>query len=106
DFPTIPEDLRMEQDWATHQVLTTVDFAPENRLLSWFVGGLNFQIEHHLFPRISHIHYPALSKIVARTCEEFEIPYRVQPTLLGGIRSHYRYLRRMGRPLAVQQAPA
>lgn len=103
-FPSIPEDHRMEDDWMTHQVLTTVDFAPTNRLLSWYVGGLNFQVEHHLFPRISHIHYPAIAKIVAATCEEFGIPYKVQPTLWGGIRSHYRYLRRMGRPTPSLQA--
>jgi linoleoyl-CoA desaturase len=98
DFPRIPEDQRMAHDWATHQVLTTVNFAPGNRLLSWYVGGLNYQIEHHLFPKVSHVHYPHIAPIVARTCAEFGIPYRVQPTLLGGIRSHYRYLRRLGRP--------
>ncbi|MBA2662763.1 MAG: acyl-CoA desaturase [Bradymonadaceae bacterium] len=97
DFPLPDEAMRMQTDWATHQVLTTVDFAPNNRLLSWYVGGLNFQIEHHLFPKITHVHYPAIAEIVRETCNEFAIPYRVQPTFFGGVRSHYRFLRRMGR---------
>jgi len=103
-FPAVPESLRMETDWATHQLMTTVDFGRDNRLLSWYIGGLNFQVEHHLFPGISHIHYPAISKIVEQTCADFEIPYAAQPTLWGGVRSHYRHLRAMGR--APQLAPA
>lgn len=97
-FPVPPENQLMEHDWATHQVLTTVNFAPNNRILSWYVGGLNFQIEHHLFPKICHVHYPALSKIVHQTCSEFALPYNVQPTLFNSIRSHFRFLRAMGRP--------
>ena len=62
-FPLPRQDTgRMEKGWAEHQVETTVDFARRNRLLSWFIGGLNFQIEHHLFPRICHVHYPALRR--------------------------------------------
>lgn len=98
DFPNPTEDMQMDHDWATHQVLATVDFAPKNRLLNWYVGGLNFQIEHHLFPRICHTHYPALAPIVSDTCDDFGLPYRVQPTLFAGIRSHFRWLRQMGRP--------
>lgn len=96
-FPPVPQDMKMETDWATHQLMTTVDFGRDNRLLSWYIGGLNFQVEHHLFPGISHIHYPAISKIVEQTCVEYGIPYLSQPTFLGGIRSHYRHLRAMGR---------
>lgn len=95
-FPAVPEDFKMETDWATHQLMTTVDFGRENRLLSWYIGGLNFQIEHHLFPGVSHIHYPAISKIVEHTCEEYGIPYAVQPSFFGGIRSHFRHLRTLG----------
>jgi linoleoyl-CoA desaturase len=98
-FPPVPEDLQMEADWATHQLMTTVDFGRENRLLSWYIGGLNFQIEHHLFPGISHVHYPAISKIVEETCAEFGVPYAAQPTFLGGIRSHFRHLKKLGRPV-------
>lgn len=95
-FPVPNEGARLEHDWATHQVLTTVNFAPRNRLMSWYVGGLNFQIEHHLFPRISHIHYPALSKIVEQTCQDFGLPYRVNRSTRAGIASHFRWLRRLG----------
>lgn len=98
EFPT-PDGDRFEHDWATHQILTTIDFAPRNKLLSWYVGGLNYQIEHHLFPRISHMHYPALAPIVQKTCEEFDLPYQVHPSATQAVRSHFRWLRQMGRPI-------
>jgi len=61
------------------------------------VGGLNFQIEHHLFPRISHVHYPALSAIVRETCAKFQLPYNYYPTVGGAVISHFRMLKAMGR---------
>ena len=65
DFPELPADAeRLSCPWAVHQVQTTADFAPRNRLLTWYVGGLNFQIEHHLFPRMCHVHYPKVAAIV------------------------------------------
>jgi linoleoyl-CoA desaturase len=88
----------MPTGWAAHQVGATVDFAPSNRLLCWYVGGLNFQIEHHLFPDVCHVHYPALAGIVETTCRESGIPYRSSPTLRAAIAGHYRYLRSLGRP--------
>jgi linoleoyl-CoA desaturase len=87
---------RMAASWAEHQVETTVDFARSSRLLSWFVGGLNFQIEHHLFPRICHIHYPALSQLVEQTCREFQLKYTTHKSFFAGVASHYRWLRQMG----------
>jgi len=99
DFPLPRQGTsRMENAWAVHQVETTVDFARDNRLLFWFIGGLNFQIEHHLFPRICHLHYPALARLVEDTCEEFGVRYTAQPTLRAGVASHFRWLRRMGVP--------
>jgi len=91
-----PETGRIESSWAVHQVETTVDFAPRSRLLSWLVGGLNFQIEHHLFPQICHVHYPELAKLVEETCREFGLKYKAYKTFLAGVASHYRWLRRMG----------
>ena len=93
-----PDTGRMASAWAEHQVQTTVDFAPRNRLLSWCIGGLNFQIEHHLFPQICHVHYPALAPLVQQTCHEFGLRYTVNPTFWAGLASHFRWLRRMGRP--------
>lgn len=101
-FPVPCEAARLEHDWATHQVMTTVNFAPKNRLMSWYVGGLNFQIEHHLFPKISHIHYPALSQIVEQTCQDFGLPYRVNRSTRSGIASHFRWLRSLGRGQVVE----
>ncbi|MCA9540909.1 MAG: acyl-CoA desaturase [Myxococcales bacterium] len=85
-------------DWAAHQVATTVDFAPDNALATWYLGGLNFQVVHHLFPKVCHVHYPALARIVAETCAEHGITYRCTPTLRAALRSHYRLLRRLGQP--------
>jgi linoleoyl-CoA desaturase len=97
-FPMPREDTgRMETPWAVHQVQTTVDYAQGNRLLSWYVGGLNFQIEHHLFPRICHIHYAAIAPLVEATCRDFGLQYKAYATFRAGVKSHYRLLRRMGR---------
>lgn len=90
---------RIETEWAVHQVQTTVDFARRNPILCWFLGGLNFQIEHHLFSKICHIHYPALSKVVEETCRDFGIRYAAHKSFLSAVASHYRWLVEMGRPV-------
>jgi len=95
---------RMATDWAVHQVMTTVDFSRRNPVMSWFVGGLNFQIEHHLFHKISHVHYPALSKVVEAVCKEHGITYAEHRTFFGAVRAHYRWLRDMGRAPMVPAA--
>jgi linoleoyl-CoA desaturase len=98
-FPVPTADgLQIDTPWAIHQLETTVDFARGNRALSWMIGGLNFQIEHHLFPRISHVHYPMISRVVEATCREFNLPYHQHRTFAAGIASHYRFLRRLGQP--------
>jgi linoleoyl-CoA desaturase len=74
-----------------------VDFAPSNRLLGWYVGGLNFQVEHHLLPDVCHVHYPALAGIIAETCRAHGVPYRAEPSLRAAIAAHYRYLRTLAR---------
>jgi len=90
--------LRMETDWAAHEVQTTVDFSHRNPLARWFLGGLNFQIEHHLFSRICHINYVRIAKLVEDTCHEFGVRYTAQRSFFAALRSHYRFLVAMGRP--------
>ncbi|MBL0054700.1 MAG: acyl-CoA desaturase [Chitinophagaceae bacterium] len=90
----------IETAWAEFQIRTTANFAMDNKVISWFVGGLNFQVEHHLFPKVSHIHYPALSKILMQKCKEFNLPYNQYPTLSQAIASHFRMMRSLGRPPA------
>ncbi|MBX2907001.1 MAG: acyl-CoA desaturase [Taibaiella sp.] len=93
-----PDDKRkMENSWAVHQVLNTADFAQNNKLVSWFIGGLNFQIEHHLFPHICHVHYPEIARIVRSTATEHGIPYVAMPTFRSAIVAHGRMLRKLGR---------
>jgi linoleoyl-CoA desaturase len=77
---------------------TTVNFGPTNRVLNWFSGGLNFQIEHHLLPKICHVNFPELSKIVEEVCQKFGVKFNEHPTFRAGVASHFRWLRAMGRP--------
>ncbi|MGQ0507276.1 MAG: fatty acid desaturase family protein [Myxococcaceae bacterium] len=95
-FPALDETGRAEREWAVEQVRSSFNFAPENRLLGWYVGGLNFQIEHHLFPRVAHFHLPALAKVVRQTCLEFNVPYGEHATFRSAFASHARWVREMG----------
>jgi len=83
-------------DWAELQVQTAADFAPRSRLLSWYLGGLNFQVEHHLFPAICHVHYRDLAPIVERACRAHGLAYRCQPTLRAALAANHRWLRLLG----------
>ncbi len=89
-------NVKVKDTLLVHQLKATSDFSRENKILSWYVGGLNFQIEHHLFPRICHVHYPALSKIVEKTTAEFKMPYYVYDGFWDAFRSHFRTLKRLG----------
>lgn len=86
----------MEDSWAIHEVENTTDFAPRNRFLTWFIGGLNFQIEHHLFTGICHVHYPKLAPIVKAAAQDFGIAYHVEPTYWKALRGHVKMLRKLG----------
>ncbi|MEO0311419.1 MAG: hypothetical protein RIQ89_1076 [Bacteroidota bacterium] len=90
---SVPEN---HTDWATHQMNTTCNFSTKSKIVTFFTGGLNFQIEHHLFPKISHVHYPALSKIVKEVSAKYKIKYHEQPTLFAAVKSHYKFLKMMG----------
>lgn len=83
-------------DWTVHELLTTSDFARHNKFITWYTGGLNFQIEHHLFPYVSHVHYPGIAPIVERTAKEFGLPYNLKPTFWQAVRSHVRRLWELG----------
>jgi linoleoyl-CoA desaturase len=96
-LPQMPSG-KMEFPWAEHQVWTTANFAPRSRVLTWLLGGLNFQIEHHLFPKMAHAHYSRISPIVREVCKMYGLPYNCHPTIWAAIRSHFRHLRAMGRP--------
>jgi linoleoyl-CoA desaturase len=110
EFETIAldETKHIETAWAEHQIKTTANFAMDNKVISWFVGGLNYQIEHHLFPKVSHVHYPAISKIVRVKCKEFNLPYNYYPTFFTALASHFRVMKWLGQnePVTVTQAQA
>jgi len=93
----LDQTKHIETTWAVHQIKTTSNFAMNNPMISWMVGGLNFQIEHHLFPKISHVHYPAISKIVIKKCSEFNLPYNHFDTFIGALSSHFRMMRKLGK---------
>lgn len=91
-----PQNNKIENEWAVHQIETTANFATKSKLVSWYVGGLNFQVEHHLFPKISHVHYPQINKFVRETCEQFNLNYLEFPTMFGAFKSHLSHLKHIG----------
>ena len=109
EFVDASDFKHIENEWAIHQIKTTANFSRKSKLITWFVGGLNFQIEHHLFPKISHVHYPELSKIVEAKCKEFGIAYHSMPNMMTAINSHFRFLKELGKrpenPIAIQKRP-
>lgn len=95
-FPNPQENENIEEAWAQHQMRTTANFARKSSLATFLCGGLNFQIEHHLFPKICHIHYPAISELVKTTALEFGLPYHENETFFRALRSHYNFLKKAG----------
>ncbi len=94
----IPDDKgQIQNAWAIHQMNTTVNFSPRNKYISWYVGGLNYQIEHHLFPKVCHVHYPKIAGIVKKTAEEFNIPYLENKSFGAALRSHFNILKEYGK---------
>lgn len=103
----LDETKHVESAWAEYQLKTTSNFAMGDKVISWFAGGLNYQIEHHLFPKISHVHYPAISKIVQEKCKEYNLPYNQYPTMTQALVSHFRFMKFLGKkPEAVQVSVA
>jgi len=98
EYPEPDDTGVMEYNWLIHEMHTTANFAANNKLLSWYIGGLNYQIEHHLFPQTCSIHYPAIAPIVQKTAEEHGVPYHYNPTLFSAIGSHQVMLKRLGSP--------
>ena len=109
EFETVAldETKHIETAWAEHELKTTSNFAMKNKFISWIVGGLNYQIEHHLFPRVSHVHYPAISKIVMEKCAEYNLPYNQYRTMSQALASHFRVMKMLGKkPVAVTEQRA
>tara|TARA_B100001250_G_C19754358_1_gene769374 strand:+ start:345 stop:1439 length:1095 start_codon:yes stop_codon:yes gene_type:complete len=96
DMPLPDSKGNIKNNWAIHQLKTTVNFACDNKLVNWFTGGLNHQIEHHIFPNISHIHYDKISEIVRKTAKEFNLPYNEFKNTKDAIVAHFKHIRLMG----------
>jgi linoleoyl-CoA desaturase len=97
EFPLpLPGTRRMEKPWAVHQAMVTLDFAQNNPVATWLLGGLNFHLEHHLFPTICHVNYPSMASIVRQTCKDFGISYASHPSFFKGLIAHFRWLRLLG----------
>jgi linoleoyl-CoA desaturase len=97
EYPLPDETGNMENNWAVHQIITTANFAPKSRIFSWCIGGLNHQVEHHLFPNICHVHYSNISPIVKEIAHKYNLPYHQEDTFIQALLSHYRMLRSLGR---------
>jgi linoleoyl-CoA desaturase len=102
ETPMPDEDGSMKNTWAIHQLFTTVNFDTKNPLVNWFTGGLNHQVEHHLYPNICHIHYSKIAKIVKQTANEFSLPYHEYKTTGNAINSHFKHLKKLGEKPALQ----
>jgi linoleoyl-CoA desaturase len=98
EFPLPDNNNTLENNWAVHQLLTTTNFGNKSRWFSWYVGGLNFQIEHHLFPNVCHVHYRKISAIVRETAGEFGLPYKSTRTFFHALVKHARLLKQLGVP--------
>ena len=96
EFKSPNKERTIKRNWFEHQLNTTCNFAMNSKILSWFIGGLNFQIEHHLFPNICHIHYKKLSKIVQTTAKDFNIPYKSYKNMFSAVHNHYKFLKHLG----------
>ena len=90
------ETGEIENTWAIHQLFTTTNFAPKNWIVNWYTGGLNHQVEHHLFPNISHIHYGKIAEIVKQTAKECNLPYYEYKTMRGAVIAHFKHLKELG----------
>lgn len=105
EFPLPDDNNALENNWAVHQLHTTTNFGNNSRWFSWYVGGLNFQIEHHLFPNVCHVHYRHISQIVQETAHEYGLPYKSARTFMQALKGHARLLKQLGLkpvPLTVQ----
>lgn len=94
----------IENCWAIHQMNTTVNFSKGNKFLTWYLGGLNYQVEHHLFPRVCHVHYPQIAPIVKQTAQEFGIPYLENESFGEAFQSHMNMLKKLGRLPDINEA--
>ncbi len=96
EYPLPDENGLIGNNWTIHQMVTTTNYAPNNNLLFWLVGGLNFQVEHHLLPNVCHVHYKKLAPIVAETAKEYGIPYNSKPTFRAALKEHVKMLKTLG----------
>lgn len=103
DFPEPDETGLLSHAWSTHQMMTTANFATKNWMANFICGGLNTQVEHHLFPNICHIHYPNIAPIVAKTAAEFGLPYHQYPTFVEALKSHYMHLKALGEGIGLEE---
>mgnify|MGYP006279221493 CR=1 FL=1 len=97
EYPLPDEEGRIDNNWAIHQLSTTTNYSPNSRLFSWLIGGLNYQVEHHLFPNISHVHYRSIANIVRSTAAKHDLPYHQQGSFLNAVMQHTRMLKKLGR---------
>ena len=102
EMPLPAEDGTMKNTWAIHQLKTTVNFGAKSKIINWYTGGLNHQVEHHIFPNISHVHYDKIAEIVKSTAKEFNLPYNEYKTTRKAILAHFRHLKQMGTKPALQ----
>ncbi|NQW42953.1 MAG: acyl-CoA desaturase [Bacteroidetes bacterium] len=96
DAQNLGNIAKIEEDWAIFQMKTTFDFSPNSKFLTWALGGLNFQVEHHLFPKVSHVHYPAIRPIVKEICKNHNVPHNEFKSFWLAVKSHFAMMAQLG----------
>lgn len=96
-FPEPDANGLLAHSWVRHQFLTTSDFSRGSRVVTALYGGFNHHLTHHLYPYISHVHYPSISKIIQKVSDDYQIATHPQPTIVAAIASHFRFLGRRAR---------
>jgi linoleoyl-CoA desaturase len=80
-------------DWGAYQVSSSNTFSGDSYFKTWLAGGLNTQIEHHLFPGVWYAHYVPIRKIIQKVCKDFNLHYNDSPNLMDALKCHYRLLK-------------
>ena len=96
-YPLPDTNNEISNNWAVHQLYTTSDFAPKSKVFSWLIGGLNYQVVHHLFPNISHVHYKNIVALVQETARKYQHPYHVNESFFKAVHQHLLMLKSLGK---------
>lgn len=95
DFPVPDKNEKLPYTYSQHQLATSLDYYPTNKMVNFFLGGFNSHAAHHLFPHLPHTLYTDITPIIQRLVKKYNYRYN-ESTLPKAIASHFKYLQKMG----------